>query len=408
MFADTVFRTDVLSKSGETLDVINRTYGTNDVTQEVIFTSPKTFNPKVNGWRNPAAYLRYSSQWSDWKGVWQTMFLDDPHYTFIDTWSPYPQPNTLPVFNRNGIEIPSWLINAVEIDAKISLKQQKVNYTVELAQAGEAFRMISKNLQTLFFAYKYAKQGQWGHAAHELGVGHAFQRKGLLKQSAKDLSNRWLELQYGWLPLLHDIRDGYEDVRDGFVRKSQGIFVRKVKTIPVREEFEEVLYSSIPPVRGTYKSTGTQGCRVRLDYTLDNENLANAAKVGLTNPAELAWELIPFSFVLDWIVPVGDFISSLDADQGLTFRGGSKTVFIKFSRKGRAQVRGVPFDGNRRLFKNIDIAGSFDAQFMQRTVYSSTPYPMPYLKNPVSASHFANALALGVQVLTGAKSPRFD
>jgi hypothetical protein len=43
----------------------------------------------------------------------------------------------------------------------------------------------------------------------------------------------------------------------------------------------------------------------------------------LSNPAALAWELVPYSFVVDWMIPVGDYLSSLDAVNGLTFRRGT-------------------------------------------------------------------------------------
>jgi hypothetical protein len=32
----------------------------------------------------------------------------------------------------------------------------------------------------------------------------------------------------------------------------------------------------------------------------------------------LAWELIPYSFVVDWLFPVGDYLSSLDALVGVS------------------------------------------------------------------------------------------
>lgn len=37
------------------------------------------------------------------------------------------------------------------------------------------------------------------------------------------------------------------------------------------------------------------------------------ASFGITNPLELAWELIPYSFVIDWAFNVGNVLSGLDA-----------------------------------------------------------------------------------------------
>lgn len=41
-----------------------------------------------------------------------------------------------------------------------------------------------------------------------------------------------------------------------------------------------------------------------------DENLALMSDFGLINPASIAWELIPFSFVVDWFYPVGQLIAS--------------------------------------------------------------------------------------------------
>jgi hypothetical protein len=46
-------------------------------------------------------------------------------------------------------------------------------------------------------------------------------------------------------------------------------------------------------------------------------SLKQLSQLGITNPALLVWELIPYSFVIDWLIPVGDFLSSLDALVGV-------------------------------------------------------------------------------------------
>lgn len=43
----------------------------------------------------------------------------------------------------------------------------------------------------------------------------------------------------------------------------------------------------------------------------------------LGNPAELGWEVVPFSFVLDWHLDVGGYLSSLDALKGVSFSTGT-------------------------------------------------------------------------------------
>lgn len=46
-------------------------------------------------------------------------------------------------------------------------------------------------------------------------------------------------------------------------------------------------------------------------------------RFGLLNPLEVIWELVPFSFVADWFLPIGDYLSALDASSRFTHEGGS-------------------------------------------------------------------------------------
>jgi hypothetical protein len=56
---------------------------------------------------------------------------------------------------------------------------------------------------------------------------------------------------------------------------------------------------------------------------LSESTLGDDFTVG--NPGEWAWELIPFSFVIDWMLPVGRAISNLDAFTGVGGMWGTKT-----------------------------------------------------------------------------------
>jgi len=49
-----------------------------------------------------------------------------------------------------------------------------------------------------------------------------------------------------------------------------------------------------------------------------NPNLLLANRLGVINPQSWAWEVIPFSFVIDWWLPVGTFLKNFTAQVGLT------------------------------------------------------------------------------------------
>jgi hypothetical protein len=51
-------------------------------------------------------------------------------------------------------------------------------------------------------------------------------------------------------------------------------------------------------------------------YKISDPTMKTVTQFGISNPLLLAWELIPYSFVIDWMFPVGNFLSSLDALNG--------------------------------------------------------------------------------------------
>jgi hypothetical protein len=70
---------------------------------------------------------------------------------------------------------------------------------------------------------------------------------------------------------------------------------------------------------------------------------------GLVNPFEVAWEIVPFSFVADWFLPIGRYLSALDVPLRFEHIGGSKgwrmqemaTTTPTYATYGGAQVPAV-------------------------------------------------------------------
>lgn len=145
--------------------------------------------------------------------------------------------------------------------------------------------------------------------------------------------------------------------------------------------------------------------QIRLDFAHTSPSLSTAQQLGLTNPAQLAWELVPFSFVVDWFIPVGDFFAQLDATLGWSYRGGTyseksvRTQSVEFSR----------MEGYNPGFKGYcTTSGKSRQMSFARTVYGTEPMaviPAPKRWDQAfSAVHVANAIALfGSIVLGGGK-----
>lgn len=279
-------------------------------------------------------------------------------------------------------EVPSYAENQALIKALTELKDQKVNLAVALAEASQVADLMATNANRIIEGIRAIKRGQWKRAFRKL-------RHQPRKGWDKELASRVLEFQYGVRPLIADIYGSMEALANA--QYGPG---RVGKPFKVRASIKSGDGTSIAwerdgggylPVNGF--TSQKWEVAVVLWFSPKNELLKSPSELGMTNPLAVGWELLPFSCIVDWVYPAGDWLNTLDAALGLEFRGGCTTTW----RSTRSDYRGrkTPTNGISSL------RGSYEQRSMNRIVYSSLPYPAPpRVKNPVSLEHALNALAL--------------
>lgn len=114
--------------------------------------------------------------------------------------------------------------------------------------------------------------------------------------------------------------------------------------------------------------------------------------LGLTNPELVAWELVPYSFVADWFIPLGDWMAARALVQRL-----KGTFIISDKRIGRAlSPTSAYFTAQPR--------GNYCKVGFSRTVSSTLKVPKPHFKplgKVASWQHCANAVGLLVSGFAG-------
>lgn len=279
------------------------------------------------------------------------------------------------------------------------IKNQKVNLGQMFAERQQASNMIASTAVRLAKSYSNLRRGNLKGATQALGVTapKGLERRYMqmyAKNQSRASSQTWLELQYGWLPLIGDVYGAAEAVADAHLGKKELQTVRTTMTL------------SKGPITSTWAdSSVTKRVTTQTEVTLkatctfcySNPALHDAKALGLTNPALLAWELLPFSFVADWFLPVGDALSNLDATLGCTFVDG---FYVQVQ---KSDVQSV-VTGKGRLFTWADgtyqdYSGSLFGNRHREAIYLErmTNFPaveFPRFKNPLSYTHVANALAL--------------
>jgi len=152
----------------------------------------------------------------------------------------------------------------------------------------------------------------------------------LKENMSSTVSGGFLSYQFGWLPFLDDLkalrdlsgtvrrriqwlRETYGKVTKlGYSRPLEGNDSTSVVVPSVLQDMPTPWgYSrpSVEYVRTSHYHVGRAGgkFRHRLERLDGVEGLIRAytSALGLTNPAAVAWEMIPFSFVADWFTQIG-------------------------------------------------------------------------------------------------------
>jgi len=153
---------------------------------------------------------------------------------------------------------------------------------------------------------------------------------------------------------------------------------------------------SIPSDRSVYLgyAKGVTGAYCRIDAFPDNEALISLASVGVTNPLLILWEKTPFSFVVDWAFPVGEWLESLDALLGFQSAYTSTSTFSVKEWK----TSGSSWHGTDGSYVSSQLAGSRRIVNLVRSAQAGVPLSrFPRIKDPRSFGHMANGLALLAQ-----------
>lgn len=230
----------------------------------------------------------------------------------------------LSVNDLPGFPAPSQNRTFVITKALGDLKNQHVNLAMTLAFSGQTSRMISTRATHLLHSYQRAKRGDFEGALRTIAQHRP---KGLKRDTASSLYLEWL---FGWCQLASDVSGIADELSSQSKDKMSYVYGR----YGVSDEYP---ISSGPTMRsagglGNYGYLSSSGTRKAASNAVaigrvTSSGLRRTASLGFTNPAELAWDMLPWSWVLDQFANVGSYLGAFDCTAGLEFVGGSHTLY---------------------------------------------------------------------------------
>ena len=175
--------------------------------------------------------------------------------------------------------LPTYLVTSAAASI-MSSSFDALTFAAELREASEMFWQAWKNLQKL-------------------------SRRGMVPPRWRRFTSAWLAQRYGWMPFIRDIKSIINLVRSMTTARAsrhkghaRGQTSHSVSRIV---EDSECAYWRNQTIVSDSVEVALSGCVV-----------ADIAVPTLTiNPIQTGWELIPFSFVIDWFVNVGKTITAL-------------------------------------------------------------------------------------------------
>lgn len=250
--------------------------------------------------------FRYDTQSN--KAIWI-----EPHWAGVDLIN-----NTIPESD------PEWIAckNRAIFDALGKARNEELMLPVTLLEAGKTATMVSSRVHQVMDSYRSLRRGDFPRFCSSLGFNPTRRRRDRFnrefgKHPKDTVTDAWLEYQYGWSPLLRDVRGAINLLGDtvdanstnapGVVRgqaKFNRLIITKLRNANIGCPYAtinadwDVITSLRPSVRCLWR------------FRVKGSDLP--VRLGLTNPAQVVWELVPFSFVADWFAPIGNYLGQFD------------------------------------------------------------------------------------------------
>jgi hypothetical protein len=235
------------------------------------------------------------------------------------------------------------------------------NLAVATGEGKKTVETVVGALGTLARSVRALKHGDFATAARQLGV----QPRGTRTRSleTRDVASRWLELQYGWKPLLSDVFDAHS----AYHALTKGT---RTSAVAVKSAKAKTLF----PIVGPYRYTQQHSIRKTITYEM-SEDLSAPRQLGLTDPLSLVWELLPYSFVIDWFYPIGSYLDNLAQIPHLKGRFMTSLTNQKSASNYIWKVWPQwPFPENSSAKSRVTLSTSGSYMF-KKTLYNREPSP---------------------------------
>lgn len=300
-------------------------------------------------------------------------------------------------------EVPEPNVQLASQKLLAKIKAMDWNAGEMLGEVAQTAGLFVNTLNRIANAILAVKQGKTAKAMKILNVAakrkltpaqrRLIARK-LRTRRERQIASEWLAINYGVLPLIDDVQAAVKHLQN---RSDWSMYATAgaTETPSYRRRGNCSTTQGVGYAQYASLVTWTTKARYVVQFVASNPTIAYFRSLGLTNLPSLMWELHPGSLLVDWALPIGSWLSNMDATFGCTFQRG---VLVQ---KKSADVQVTAWLSS---VENQDVNGRgimrYTSEVYSRSVITTFPTnSFPQFKNPVSIRHSANALAFLVQAV---------
>ena len=185
-------------------------------------------------------------------------------------------------------------------------------------------------------------------------------------------SNAWLQFTYGWKPLASSIYQTAQLFQKG---PPEGfVSVTTTGRDTSRKAFSQNLIGDSNLLAKTIEERSYR-CKFSVNYSIKPSVLNNLSALTSLNPVSIVWELVPYSFVIDWVVDIGGYLRNMESAllYAPAFLRGYVTEGYLIT--GTSAINGAYSGGGSNYSASLN--GSYRFSGKRRAVLGTSPTPRP-------------------------------
>lgn len=294
----------------------------------------------------------------------------------------------------NHVSIPTMRRNEAVTKALNNIASQKANIGENLATFRQTINLIRSPAGALVDGLRYVRSRP-DFRKFLYDSARSLNKKGITSRTAEE----YLKYVYGWKPLMSDIHGIIELAKTQGARPLLVNGTGRSKISVQNPEAKIGVASSSQTFGGPLEIESNVRCSLWARFDPNGSGIRTLNQLGLNNPLALAWDLMSWSFVIDWFCPVGPVLNALTAPAGLIFVDGSISNRVSASAEYRHY-----YDGLLGQYSGPEATGSIIYEAYNRQTITSWPLPGFWIDgDPLRADRSLKALALAIIQLRNLK-----